>query len=69
MDELLDKLNVQQKIASGAESLLDSLDQPGSHSNNKALRGQVEKELTSALENIRDIRIVLDSLNTEDAGM
>ncbi|CAO1619687.1 unnamed protein product [Parajaminaea phylloscopi] len=59
LDELLSKLSVEQKIAHGAEHLLQLFDREPNQNGQEALRKQVEGELLAASDSIRDLNAAI----------
>lgn len=62
LDDLYARLSVEQKIASGAEHLLSLFDKDNKQADNEVLKRQVESELATANESIRELQAAIDGL-------
>lgn len=63
LNELLTKLNVEQKIANGAEHLLQLFDREPDQNHKDALKRQVEEELSAASKSIREIQVAIAEIH------
>lgn len=65
VDDLLNQLDVETKIADGAQHLLQLFENDPQHNSSQTLKNQVENELTAANDNIEKLERLIQSVSIE----